>query len=147
VPHFHLGKSPCLAAIQNRQSKIQNPLSYFTELRSASNALQGALAEAQGATPGEPNLTGPDGHRYTGVWRAPNAFEEAGDDSSMSEHGFQDRETLILTITKSQFSTVPLGWRRGHLTLDDPQGPISATVATLTTTDPHLYTLILRTRQ
>jgi hypothetical protein len=123
-------------------------MTYYTQLASAHNALQAALAQAQGTTPGEPNLTGPDGQRYTGVWRAPNAFEQAAnEDRNMDTHGFHDRETLILTITKTQFTDPPLGWRRQTLTLDEPTGPRTATIASLSTTDPHLYTLTLLTYQ
>jgi hypothetical protein len=120
-------------------------MSIATKLRAASIEANGILAQVGGAASGAANLIGPDGRRYTGVFRSASAFEVAAAGSEMETHGYKDGEVMILTIPQAQFAFIPRNWRRQNLTRISPAQ--NCRVASITITDSLLYGFVLFYRQ
>jgi hypothetical protein len=104
--------------------------------------LTGAATEAESHV-GELFLA-PDGHTYTGTFKAANAFDLAAAGLEMEPNGFPDRTVMALTMTRVQLANPPLSWRRAKnplVRLSSPQQ--HCLVASVTADDPLFYGLIL----
>lgn len=119
----------------------------FNELQTLSAEAQSLHAQAAGMPASAAgNLRGPDGALYTCTPRAANAFELAEAERDMASHGFNAREILVLTLTRSQFGAAPTGWRTRDVTLLYPDER-PARVHSVSTADPLFYALVVFVRQ
>jgi hypothetical protein len=116
-------------------------------MQSAATSAQRTLAQLGGAAAGAMNVLGPDGVKYLGVFRAANAFESAAVGAEMQAHGFTDAEVVILSMTRSQFSTVPLAWRRQQLSRLDLSPAVVYRIHSVGTADSLHYSFTLLSRQ
>lgn len=118
----------------------------FTEIVAAAAEAQSVLGQLTGSpAPDRPNFTGPDGRAYLGVFRAANAFEAARLGSEMQAHGFTDAAVLVLTATRTQFTTPPLAWRRQYLQRTSPAA--RCLIHSVAVDDPLHFIFVLSTRQ
>jgi len=81
------------------------------------------------------------GSRYVGNFRTGNSLEQA-EAGAFSSHGGQARVVLVLHVARSQFSTVPLGWKNQKIQRATPT-PAEYTVSAVNTDDPNVYAFVL----
>lgn len=118
------------------------------EIADAATEASGYLAELGGMqSTAAGNFVGPDGQRYTVVFRAADAFETQALGMEMQSHGFGDKSLVIATATRAQFATAPLGWRRMKGTRLVPAPAAEVTILSVATDDPYFYVFPCVVRQ
>ena len=115
-------------------------MSLTSEITAAATEASGYLAQLGGmaATAGG-NFIGPNGLKYTMVFRAADAFESQAAGLEMQAHGFGGKSLVIATATRAQFSVAPLGWRQRKGTRLVPAPEASVTILSVATDDPNFY--------
>lgn len=119
-----------------------------TEVTNAFRQAQSVLARLQGMPVSSAgNFVGPDGAPYTATFRPADAFESQAAAREMTLHGFDDKSVVVATLTRDQFSAVPLDWRRKTATRLIPAPAQTCTIASLSIDDPVHFVLVLLFRQ
>lgn len=115
-------------------------MSLASEITSAATEAAGYLAQLGGMSAAAGgNFIGPNGQKYTMVFRAADAFETQAAGLEMQAHGFGGKSLVIATATRDQFPVAPLGWRQRKGTRLIPEPAATVTILSVATDDPTFY--------
>lgn len=87
-----------------------------------------------------------NGRGFVGNFRTGNSLEQAEAADVMRSHGYQSQVVLILHVSRSQFDSHPLLWKRSKIQRLTPT-PAEYTVLSVNTDDPNIYAFVLIGRQ